>query len=76
MALQVENTLYRLSMGNLGRHSQILADMFEAGREDPQEGRSNEHPIEIPDLLASTFDLFIEHHFGLCVLSAVATNYN
>jgi len=56
--------LYRLSMSSFCRHSQVLADMFEAGREDSHEGRSDDHPIRIPDLLASTFDLFVEHHFG------------
>ncbi|KAF8124432.1 chitin synthase-domain-containing protein [Boletus edulis] len=60
----VENTLYRLSMGNLGRHSQILADMFKTGGQDPHQGRNDDHPIEIPQLPMSTFDLFVEHHFG------------
>ena len=65
MVPQVEDTLYRLSMGQLCRHSQILADMFMAGREDLGEGASDDNPIEIPQLLSSTFDLFVEHHFGL-----------
>ena len=65
MIPQVENTLYRLSMGSLCRHSQVLADMFKACTEDPGEGSNDSSPIEIPQLPSSTFDLFVEHHFGL-----------
>ena len=65
MVLQVENTLYRLSMCNLCRHSQVLADMFKAGTEDFGGGSSVTNPIEVPQLPSSTFDLFVEHHFDL-----------
>lgn len=61
-------------MSNLCWHSQVLVDMFETGKEDPHEGRSNQHLIEIPDLSASTFDLFIEHHPRLWVLLSVTVN--
>jgi len=61
---RVEDTLYRLSMGTLCRHSEVLADMFKAGKEDLNEGQSDDNPITIPQLLSSTFDLFIGHHFG------------
>ncbi|KAF8546215.1 hypothetical protein OG21DRAFT_1491476 [Imleria badia] len=43
----------------------VLADMFQAGAEDLGKGSSDINPIQIPQLHSSTFDLFVEHHFGL-----------
>ena len=64
--MQVQNVLYRLSMANLCQHSQVLADMFNVGRGSAaSKGKSDDNLIEIPELLPSTFDLFIKHHFGL-----------
>ena len=57
--------LYRLSMSNLSRHSQVLADMFVSAKENPHEDDSDNNPIEILQLLSSTFNLFIEHISGL-----------
>jgi hypothetical protein len=45
--------------------TQVRADMFKAGKEDRGEGACDDNPIEIPQLQSSTFDLFVEHHFGL-----------
>ncbi|KIJ59589.1 hypothetical protein HYDPIDRAFT_33029 [Hydnomerulius pinastri MD-312] len=74
---RVENTLYKLSRTNLSRHSHVFADMFGAGKTQSgsegtaavvagsnTEGASDDQPILLPDLSASTFDLFLEHHFG------------
>lgn len=53
LVIQIEDTLFRVYRGFLELHSGFFSDMFSAPSSDPQEGTSDEHPLQLPRDLCS-----------------------
>lgn len=57
---QAENTLYRLSRHGLTLGSNFFASALSINSGDPQEGKSDEHPIVLPATVkAVDFEVFL-----------------
>lgn len=62
---QVERTLYKLYHPILAEESQVFASLFHYGSNAvPNEGKTDNNPIMLPDLTTEVFDMFVQFKFG------------